>query len=245
MAAIIAAILLAVIVDRYAQYSQRGQLLLSMRSATWLNYYLSKCLSYLEKIRINNPYLIILTVFLPLCIGLLLLKLLFGLLFGSIGALLFFTLALFYFLGNRSVGSQTSELVVAHETSFGVLFWFALLGATGPTGALLYWFLVISNNCAVVKHDSSLHAAFTRLHALAAWIPARITGFIYALVGNFGPGFRCWVNCMCTPAKSSSEVLLECGQAAIDTTTVDDDARLAARAFIAWVVLSILIVVFK
>jgi Membrane protein required for beta-lactamase induction len=241
MAAIIA-ILLAVIIDRYAQYSQRGQVLLSIRSASWLNSYLSKCLNYLEKIRINNPYLVILSVFLPLCIGLLLLKLLFGLLFGSIGALLLLTLALFYFLGNRAVGLQTSELVVTHETSFGVLFWFAVLG---PTGALLYWFLVISNNSVFVKDDASLHGAFAKLHALAAWIPARITGFIYALVGNFGPGFRCWVNCMRMPRKSSSEVLQECGHAAIDTTTVDDDLRLSARAFIAWVVFSILIVVFK
>src|SRR5690606_7269479 len=94
-------------------------------------------------------------------------------------------------------------------------------------------------------HNSNLHAALIKLHALAAWIPARITGFLYALVGNFSPGFKAWMNCATNPSKQSSQVLQECGEAAVDSATAGDDVRLVARAFIAWVVLSILIVVFK
>lgn len=238
--AVIIAILIAVVVDRYAQYAPSGQTLLRLRPTAWLNTYLSKGLKVLDRVGIKNNYVILLSIFLPLCISLLLLKLLFGLLFGSIGALLFLCLALFYFLGNR-VDGDVSELVATHETSFGVLFWFAILG---PTGALLYWFLVVANTATFSGH-TGLHATIARLHGWAAWIPARITGFIYALVGNFGPGCRCWIGSIVTPAKPSSEVLQECGQAALDTATVDDDRSLVARAFIAWVVLCILIVAFK
>lgn len=240
MTAIIA-ILVAVMVDRYAQYAPSGQALLRMRPTAWLNIYLFKGLNFLEKVGIKNNYLILLSIFLPLSISLLLLKLLFGLLFGSIGALLFLCLALFYFLGNRDVAHNSSELVTSHESSFGVLFWFAVLG---PTGALLYWFLVASNSASFSNH-AGLHATLSRLHGWAAWIPARITGFIYALVGNFGPGCRCLINSVCTPSKPSSQVLQECGHAALDTTTVDDESSLVARAFIAWVVVCILIVAFK
>lgn len=237
----IIAFLVAVMVDRYAQYAPSGKALLRVRPTAWLNVYLFKGLNLLEKVGIKNNYLILLSIILPLCISLLLLKLLFGLLFGSIGTLLFLCLSLFYFLGNRDVGDKTSELVAAHETSFGVMFWFAILG---PTGALVYWFLVVGNSASFSGY-AGLHATLSRLHGWAAWIPARITGFIYALVGNFGPGCRCWINSVCSPNKPSSQVLQECGHAALDSTTVDDESSLVARAFIAWVVVCILIVAFK
>lgn len=239
--ATIIAILVAAIADRYTQYMPSGSAMTKLRSSTWINAYLSKFIAILEKASIRQNYLVVLTTFLPLCIGLLLLKLLFGLLFGSIGTFLFIAIALLYFLGNRDVEPNLTEFVLVHETSFGVLFWFSILG---PTGALLYWFLVVSKQSLVVMEpsNSNLYAALVKLHALAAWIPARITGFIYALVGNFSPGFKAWMSCASNPSKKSSQVLQECGEAA---TTADDDERLVARSFIAWVVLSILIVVFK
>lgn len=242
--ATIIAILAAVFADRYAQYVPGGRSIARLRSSTWLNTYLFKIINLLDKLSIRQNYLVALTTFLPLCIVLLVLKLLFGLLFGIIGSFLFIVIALLYFLGNRDVEPNLTEFVLVHETSFGVLFWFSILG---PTGALLYWFLVVSKQSLIVMEpgNSSLHTALVRLHALAAWIPARITGFIYALVGNFSPGFKAWMICASNPSKQSSQVLQECGEAAVDTATAGDDVRLVARAFVAWVVLSILIVVFK
>jgi membrane protein required for beta-lactamase induction len=242
--ATIIAMLVAVIADRYAQYVPGGRSIAGLRSSAWLNTYLLKLTNLLDKLGIKQNYLVVLTTFLPLCIALLLLKLLFGLLFGTIGTFLFIVIALLYFLGNRDVEPNLTEFVSVHETSFGVLFWFSILG---PTGALLYWFLVVSKQSLVVMepNHSNLYAALDKLHALAAWIPARITGFLYALVGNFSPGFKAWMVCASNPSKQSSEVLQECGEAAVDTATAGDDVRLVTRAFIAWVVLSILIVVIK
>lgn len=242
--ATVIAIMVAVIVDRYAQYVPGGKSIVRLRSSAWVNLYLLKFTTWLDRLGIKQSYLVTLTTFVPLCIALLLLKLLFGLLFGTIGTLLFLAIALLYFLGNRDVGSNPTEFVLTHETSFGVLFWFSLLG---PTGALLYWLLVVSKQSLVVMepNNSHLHAALVKLHALAAWIPARITGFIYALVGNFTPGFKAWVSCSTNPGKQSSQVLQECGEAAVDANTAGDGVRLVARSFVAWVVLSILIVVFK
>lgn len=233
--ATIIAILLSVIVDRYAQYLPGGRAIARFRSTAWLNTYVIKSSNILERMSVAQGYLVILSMVLPLCIALFLLKLFFGMLFGSLGTVLFLTIALFYFLGNRDIGQNQSGYVVVHETSFGVLFWFAILG---PIGAFLYWFLV-----------ASMSAQFGRslivLHALAAWIPARITGFIYALMGNFTPGFNCWLVCMRDPALQSSQVLQNCGQSAADHTASSEDENLIARSFIAWVVFIIVIVVFK
>ncbi len=243
MAAIIS-ILIAALLDRYVQYVPGGQVIASCRSTSWMNTYIAKVASQLDKINIKQSYVIILSMFLPLCIGLFLTKLIFVYLLKNVGATLFFTLTLFYFLGNRDTEEHSTHFVLVHEAGFGVLFWFAVFG---PTGALLYWFLVVSKQTAYANDPSNmnLRVSLLWLHALAAWIPVRITGFLYSLVGNFTPGFKCWLGCMQTPSMQSSKVLQDCGSAATDAATLGDDQNLVARAFVAWVVLCALIVAFK
>jgi membrane protein required for beta-lactamase induction len=233
--ATIIAIVIAVVVDRYVQQLPSGSVMARVRSTAWLNTYLTKCISILDKLGIKQSYLVALSAVVPLCLGILILKLLFGILLGKIGSLLFLTFALFYFLGNREVELPASEYVVTHETSFGIMFWFAVIGTTG---AMLYWFLVVSKQTGIMQDPNNLNLRnlLARVHALAAWIPARITAFLYALVGNFTPGFRCWLNCIRNPKMLSSDVLQECGQAAADANTVGDSMRLVMRTYIAWVI---------
>lgn len=240
--ATIIAVLIAVMVDRYLPILPGNQVLMRARSAAWLNSYLFKIVSFLEKLSINQTYLIILSALVPLCIALFIIKLIFGLLLGAIGNVIFTALALFYFLGNRQKDSdeaQNSPFIIAHENSFGVLFWFMIFG---PTGAFFYWFLVVGKQTPFLFEavNDSLRKAMQSVHAIAAWIPARITGFIYALVGNFDPGFKCWMGCMRDAKLASSQVLQDCGQAALSTDVVGEDQRLVTRAFIAWVVLLVI-----
>lgn len=237
----IIALVVAAILDKYALKLPGAPFVERCRSSAWLHTYLSKCLTLMQKIGVQQSYLIVLATFIPLCILLFITKLVLGAFLGSLGVLLFLAVTLFYFLGNRNVGAD--QYVGAHETSYGVLFWFALLG---PTGALLYWFLVAAEQTPIVTDGNhvDLRTAVGRVHALAAWVPARITGFIYALVGNFTPGFSCWMACMQNPAQQSSQVLQECGRAAVDASIAGDDARLVQRSFIAWVVLAVVMVEF-
>lgn len=184
----------------------------------------------------------LLSTLLPLCIALFLVKLLFGLMLGSLGNLIFIAITLFYFLGFRQNDNEhTSVFVITHEQSFGVLFWFAILG---PTGALIYWFLVLAQQTSIMQESSNdyLLQGLKLLHALAAWIPTRITAFLYALVGNFDPGFKTWMVSMRNPKLPSSQVLESCGFASAAATTDGDNERLVTRTFVAWVVLIILIV---
>ncbi|HSX20853.1 MAG TPA: regulatory signaling modulator protein AmpE [Gammaproteobacteria bacterium] len=243
--ATIIAIILAVIVDRYIKVMPGGQVLERARSTAWLNLYLNKCITFLEKISIKQNYLVVLSCVLPICIALFIVKLLFGMLLGEkLGQFLFVTLTLFYFLGNRQVEDQESVFVTVHETSFGVMFWFAILGFSG---AFLYWFLVVAKQMPIIVDNINAHIrqALVSLHALAAWLPARVSGFIYALVGNFSPAYKCWINCVKDPKLPSSRVLQECGSAAVDSSTVGDDVRLVNNAFVAWVILIIIFVAIR
>jgi AmpE protein len=237
------AIMIAVMIDRWVQYIPGGQYILRWRTTNWLNYYTTKIMVLLTNYGVTQGYLVIVLLFLPLVLILLLLKLILVLLFGGIGNLLFVTVPLLYFIGNREIEPGDSEFVVAHERSFGILFWFALLG---PYGALMYWYFVAMQRTAIAEQPNAESlAALNMLHAIAAWIPARITGFVYVLVGNFTAGFNCWMARMRTPSMQSSQFLADCGNAAVDASIAEDGKNLVVRAFIAWVVLSILIVVFK
>ena len=150
---------------------------------------------------------------------------------------------LFYFLGNQASDEEQSKFINAHESNFGVLFWYAILGFSG---ALIYWFLVGARASKVLldETNSSLRQTVVVIHAFAAWIPARVTGFIYALVGNFEPGFKCWLNCIRTYNMPSSQVLEECGKAALGTDSQEDlsAATMVNRALIFWVVIVIVVI---
>jgi membrane protein required for beta-lactamase induction len=239
----ILAIILAVITDQWTEQATGQQIIDRCRSANWLKSYLSKVMTAIGNMGVTQGYLIAFILLAPLLLGVLLVQqLMMHLLTKMLGSLLFAVFSLFYFLGNKESKRSYSDFVVAHERSFGVLFWFAVLG---PVGALTYWFLVASTQSDLVseQNNASLSAALNRMHAIAAWIPARLTGFLYALLGNFAAGFGCWLSCMRNVSMQSSEVLDQCGKAATDSSVGDEESKLVYRASISWVVLSVLIVI--
>jgi membrane protein required for beta-lactamase induction len=82
-------------------------------------------------------------------------------------------------------------LVRNNERLLAILFWFAVLG---PVGAVLY------RSTAQLKGLVNTGRAFgddfmeatLRLQAILDWIPARITAFLYALIGSFVDAMRQW-----------------------------------------------------
>jgi membrane protein required for beta-lactamase induction len=238
------ALIVAVLIDWWARHLPGGQFILRCRTVNWFGTYVSKLMELVGHYKITNNYLVALALYVPLLAGLVLLQLLFSKMLGPTGNLLFLIITLVYFLSNKDLNNNDSEFVQAHETSFAVLFWFAILG---PVGALTYWFLAVFKQvCGGLQDDNaSLYKTLNWLHAMAAWIPARITGFIYALVGNFTRGFNSWLQAMRSPNLPSSDFLIDCGNAATDPTVADDGANLVERAFIAWVVISIILVMIK
>ncbi len=93
------------------------------------------------------------------------------------------------------------SLLAAHRHVFGVFFWFVLLSALGlgPAGAILYRMAEFASRYWTFKQRTSEGGAHERLmglsqHAFANidHIPARLTAFGFAVVGNFEEAINGW-----------------------------------------------------
>lgn len=80
--------------------------------------------------------------------------------------------------------------VQSHEKLFGVLLWFFVLG---PVGAVLY--RLVSRLPRFLDESapasSALHFA-DWLHAVLAWVPARVTALVYGLAGSLDDALAAW-----------------------------------------------------
>lgn len=73
------------------------------------------------------------------------------------------------------------------ERWFTVVFWFAL---GGPAAALVYRLLQLAGADAESRPAS--HALARAVLAIADWVPARLLGLSFALVGHFAETFQVW-----------------------------------------------------
>lgn len=90
--------------------------------------------------------------------------------------------------------------IQAHERVFAVLIWFFVLG---PVGAVAYRMVSAAPRLLFESGDCprAVEPA-VRLHAIAAWVPARITQLLYALAGSTDDAFSERRRVVQTPAES-------------------------------------------
>jgi adenosylcobinamide-phosphate synthase len=84
-------------------------------------------------------------------------------------------------------------LVASYQHVFAVVFWFVLL--PGPSGAILYRLSSFLQRRWAGSGDAEL-AAFGsfagQVFRLLDWVPARLTGIAFAIVGDFEDAAYCW-----------------------------------------------------
>jgi membrane protein required for beta-lactamase induction len=80
--------------------------------------------------------------------------------------------------------------IQSHERLFGVLLWFF---AAGPAGAVFYR---LASRMPRFLHETQpetpAEESAVALHAAAAWIPARLTAFLFGLAGSLDQALRRW-----------------------------------------------------
>ncbi len=93
------------------------------------------------------------------------------------------------------------SLLAAHRHVFGVFFWFVLLATfgLGPAGAVLYRMAEFASRYWAYKNravgapiNDRLMELAQRLFGLLDYVPARLTAFGFAVVGNFEEAVTCW-----------------------------------------------------
>jgi adenosylcobinamide-phosphate synthase len=93
------------------------------------------------------------------------------------------------------------SLLAAHRHVFGVFFWFVLLSTLGfgPAGAVLYRMTEFASRYWAYRNrtvgepiNERLMQLSQRLFNLVDHLPARLTAFGFAVVGNFEEAVSCW-----------------------------------------------------
>jgi adenosylcobinamide-phosphate synthase len=93
------------------------------------------------------------------------------------------------------------SLLATHRHVFGVFFWFVLLSSfgAGPAGAVLYRmaeyasrYWAFKSRTIVAPSNQQLMNLSQRLFSLLDHVPARLTAFGFAVVGNFEEAITAW-----------------------------------------------------
>jgi AmpE protein len=144
---------------------------------------------------------------------------------------------------STSPDQQTSDvtraiLYIANERIFATIFWFVILG---PFGAMLY--RLISELSKQIDFDEL--AEFSEfIHAIMAWIPARMLAAGYALTGNFDGAYHAYKDRAYTSnlSHSNNEVLVSTGLGAMQNLEAGNELAciyaaqaLVMRAVIVWI----------
>jgi len=100
---------------------------------------------------------------------------------------------------------------------YPVIFWFLLVG---PAGALAYGLsrMYLKN----LGYEDSRSQQVEAVLYWMEWLPARLTGFMFALLGNFGRCFDAWVAGLFDVEQSHSEWLCSLLGMAIDKSDYQD-----------------------
>ncbi|WP_445365702.1 regulatory signaling modulator protein AmpE [Microbulbifer sp. ANSA001] len=112
----------------------------------------------------------------------------------------------------------------AFERLFAVLFWFILLGIPG---ALLFR---LSALYAERARGTQWQATAARWLWLLEWLPVRIMGLSFAIVGNFAGCYRAWRQCLMCRERDTAQVLeayLEGALGGIDASECSASADLS------------------
>lgn len=93
-------------------------------------------------------------------------------------------------MGAREIASATIEqlFVHSHRQTFGVLFWFVLLG---PMGAVLFRLASVLS-LRWREATPPFAGAAARIFHVLNWVPVRLTALTYAVAGDFEDAFYCW-----------------------------------------------------
>lgn len=129
-------------------------------------------------------------------------------------------------------------LNIANERIFATIFWFIILG---PFGCMLY--RLISELSKQIEFNEL--AEFSEfIHAIMAWVPARMLAAGYALTGNFDGAYHAYKDRAYASdlSQSNAEVLISTGLGAMHNLDMENELSsvhaaqaLVMRAVIVWI----------
>ncbi len=203
----------------------------------WMTPYFRWISSKMSLIETAQPIIAVATIILPLLI---LVSLVFGLVFHLLGNTGYFVLSLAWLWYALDVRSKTSSQALQHALYevFSVVFWYYFFG---PVGLALYVSVRALQKTLVGLERQSLSNLLSQIEQLLIYLPVRLLGLSFALVGSFSPVMQIWLKKW--QIGSESILLEEFASAALDNALLDTTAvnTLIERAAWVWLVVMALV----
>lgn len=113
-----------------------------------------------------------------------------------------------------------NTMVEANERLLAVLFWFLVLG---PAGAVLFRLASQLASEGGDDEQAPMAEAALRLHAILAWVPARMCALAYALAGSFVEALQAWRNQHGEWYETTPAILIASGLGALGYEDDDEE----------------------
>lgn len=172
---------------------------------------------------------------------------------GMIGYYILTVIVLWYYLDARKLTKEMDQptaqklLEQSCRGIFPIIFWLLLFGVSG----VVMYALVVSlrshlNTVAQGDVEKDLLSVVIRVQDVLDWIPLRLLGITYAVVGHFGPTFKVWHQNLFTSINHTCKQAAQCGLVALNLAdqanrVITDDQMTAIqnlinRALLVWLV---------
>jgi AmpE protein len=221
---------------------------MSYRRFFWFVDYHEAIKKRLEGVHFStHPWVMLAFIVLPLILGTAFIYwLLCGIFFGIIGLLLNIML-FFYCLGPQNVFYPVTQseienseqlsgnyFALVNHQLFSVVFWYIV---AGPIGIVTYRIITLCNTIPEVSIQAN------EVTDLLEWIPARLTGLLFLMVGNFQGAFKCYSSYFFAKPDYNNELLRQCGLQAVRMHETEEVTMVAAQGLVDHAIILMLVFV--
>lgn len=140
-------------------------------------------------------------------------------------------------------------LVKSFENIFAGLFWFMIFGVYGVVTYTLIN-LLRQHSLKVDPNYIELIKISAKIQSALEWVPSRLVGFSYALVGNFNKGFGYSIRYLWTGLTEVKQFAVDSGLAALDVDGAEvnqhenyEALEIVSRVLIIWLVMLTLVLI--
>lgn len=220
-------ILICLGIQRYGKFNSYS------RQLNWAEPYFAWMTTKLEATLKGHGLLGVSILVLPPLIGV---AIIFSLIDGVLGGFGYAVLSIFllwYCLDARDIRNDPYEdrspenlFLTSYRNLFGAIFWFAFFG---PVGLSLYIIVVKLENVIVKQQSSSpeepktsLEEYMTKTLNILDWVPVRLLGLSYAVVGHFSSVFTSWLKKLSQGLSNTSALVAEWGMTALQHMATSD-----------------------
>jgi len=229
-------ILICLGIQRFAKFNSYSHQL------NWVEPYFTWLTTKFGQITKGHGFIGVAILVLPVLIGVAVVFALTYSLLGIIGYAVLSLAILWYCMDGRDIRKEAYEdrtpgalFLTTYRGLFAVIFWFALLG---PVGLALYISVVklealiqkqplASPEEAPEKTKTSLQECMRKTLGVLDWVPVRMLGLSYAVVGHFGSVFKSWLKKLSQGVSNTQNLVVEWGMIALHRATATTDTSSA------------------